>query len=72
MVALTKHIHFSNNVSERKQNVVSNREKSDCISLNMDIPHGSVLDSLLFSIYINDLPVDDVTLNCEVSTYLVS
>ena len=41
----------------RQQRVVVNGVKSDWAPVVSDFPHGTVLGPLLFSLYINDIPV---------------
>ena len=46
---------LSNFLRNRKQRVVLNGQTSSWADVNAGVPQGSILDSLLFSIYINDL-----------------
>ena len=46
---------FESYLSNRRQQVVINGETSDTKSINAGVPQGSILDPMLFPIYINDI-----------------
>ena len=47
---------FRSNLSNLKQYVEINNERSSCLDIKTKVPQGSILGSLLFYIYMNDIP----------------
>ena len=47
---------FIDYLSNRKQYVVFNNEKSKMVKVNIGVPQGSILGPLLFLLYVNELP----------------
>ena len=65
----TKILNFITDfLSFRKQRVVLNGHASPWASIEAGVPQGSILDSRLFFIYINDLS-DDLTITANLFPY---
>jgi hypothetical protein len=58
---------FDNFFSPRIQKVMSNKECSDSVDINIGNPQGSVLSPILFVCFIND--VGDYVRNCGLHLY---
>ena len=58
---------FTSYLSNRKQRTSCENELSEALPVTYDVPQGSILDPLLFLVYINDLPA--VIEHSEVSLY---
>ena len=52
-------------LDNHKQRVILNGQTSEWRKINSRVPQGSVLGSLLFLIFISDLP-DGITLTCKI------
>ena len=51
-------------LSDRHQGVVLNGQSSNWLHIKAEVPQGSILGSLLFLVYINDLPECLATIEC--------
>ena len=56
---------LENYLENQKQRVVLNGQTSEWRKINSRFPHGSVLESLSFLIYLNDLP-DEIISICKI------
>ena len=54
-------------LKDRRQRVKVMGEFSDCATINRGVPQGSIMGSLLFNIFLNDLFYVDM--NCEIANY---
>ena len=58
---------FASYLKDRTQRTSCENFMSDALPITVGIPQGSILGSLLFIVYINDLP--EIVKNCQVSIY---
>ena len=58
---------FTSYLPNRKQIIKVGTATSDMASVNFDVPQGSILGPLLFTLYINSLPL--IVSNCKVNLY---
>ena len=56
---------LKNYLAGRQQRIVLNGQTSSWLNVTAGVPKSSVLEPLLFLVYINDLP-DEITLSCKI------